>query len=1165
MEEYKIVNDKGTTIKWSSINNNDYYCLLYQDKNQKYTFRPSSDLNCELFMIGGGGAGGYFFGGGGGAGASYSNKNYTFSKDNTYTFTIGSGGTCSIDNIDNLFNNGLVLKVFNLTQQSSPKLNNFEFSNDDYSSINVPAYTTSSTYIVNTVNLNSDLLQTNTLFVWDGYIKSSVSGNINFQIESDLKTFVWIDKYIFNDTNTFISSYNIKDIKTIEMKEGVFYKIKIVVYADTNINSKKFNLKCDNCTFYNFNSANEIYNYKKATETLISVRDKNNTIVNNLRCIGGGNGGCGLINQNTDLDGGCGGGSGLNKINGKSLAQPSYNGFDGAIGTYLGGGGGISGKGVDSKGGDGVVLPWFNPDFIFGGGGNGAGNTTERNLGYGSGGDGLKCCYSKKTTNNNGMNGCVLIYIKSPVTVETFINLESDCSIPDNSIVRRLQDGSITSLYNYSLVTNSKNSLMNNTSFPLFGLSSNFNGKPAGHNVNDNLLQEMFLYDLFTITNIYTVAYNLFYDKINIIDSSVNSGEIERKFEDLKINIPTAADTLDTSCTETSSKIVLNLGFLNSTRYNSNMKANIDAAVTAINAGTTPIISKNNNYINNASYQLFWKNTTGTKMINIVPAIAVAQGGKDLFTNFSAITAESKAKQTDYAFPLYYNITPDNKAEHITGVTNFFNYITTATAAGTAAASSIIPPVSSPDAGKFIRPCDYLKMGFINSAGASTSNPTTATDPVYYRSSGTLTQPSGNSVSFDYKNTYTAYRNITEINNRDVLAAYRKDLQTYVTNKPENVLNDYAIQRVFLYHKVFFDITNFKNTVSLLQNLKYNVYFNSLLFHTNIIHYNLFNNTYTNPKSTFVTSTAAITNSVFNDDIRKIRNILDVYSGSLVSTSDISSTIDNLTNISDIISIDKDNYYTTQGDLNKAINSYNMYLDTYNRVLLNFKIFIAILILLIIAIIAVFMMSETYIDLKSKVSIYIITIIFVTIATYLYYTNEVVERFTNLRQVYTSSNQGAFSYDTTNILLPIIKYVQSANNFITKVLSNASTNNVTNVTDEIQGHVNNYITDRRSKRDIFNKRYNSLKISTDLLIKNINLYKSIMMLLSFIMVLFLLTVILYLMFPQFVVVIVIVILIPLIISIVLTVFYLSRSTRSREHKKYWANMNPSDELLKKLN
>ena len=67
------------------------------------------------------------------------------------------------------------------------------------------------------------------------------------------------------------------------------------------------------------------------------------------------------------------------------------------------------------------------------------------------------------------------------------------------------------------------------------------------------------------------------------------------------------------------------------------------------------------------------------------------------------------------------------------------------------------------------------------------------------------------------------------------------------------------------------------------------------------------------------------------------------------------------------------------------------------------------------------------------------------------------------------------------------------------------------------------------------------------------------------MVLFLLTVILYLMFPQFVVVIVIVILIPLIISIALTVFYLSRSTRSREHKKYWANMNPSDELLKKLN
>jgi hypothetical protein len=226
-----------------------------------------------------------------------------------------------------------------------------------------------------------------------------------------------------------------------------------------------------------------------------------------------------------------------------------------------------------------------------------------------------------------------------------------------------------------------------------------------------------------------------------------------------------------------------------------------------------------------------------------------------------------------------------------------------------------------------------------------------------------------------------------------------------------------------------------------------------------------------------------------------------------------------------------------------------------------------IVILLLASIIAIYMTSENYIDLNSKISIYTIIIIFVIIATYLYYAYEVVERFTDLYSTYTgvASYQGAFSYDTQKVLLPLIRYIQTANNFITKVLSNSSTNNVNSVTGEIQTHVNNYIADRRSKKDTYNKKYNALKSSTELIIKNITFYKSIMMLISFIMVLLLLTVILYLLFPQFAMVILVAVLIPLIISIGITVYYLSRSTRSRENKKYWANMNPTDAVLKKLN
>ena len=103
MPNHIIINNKGSPVNWSKNANNEDYCLLYNDNNGKYTFTPTENLNCQLYMFGGGGAGGYFFGGGGGAGATYINKNYTFEKNKTYTFDIGAGGKCDIDNIDLLF------------------------------------------------------------------------------------------------------------------------------------------------------------------------------------------------------------------------------------------------------------------------------------------------------------------------------------------------------------------------------------------------------------------------------------------------------------------------------------------------------------------------------------------------------------------------------------------------------------------------------------------------------------------------------------------------------------------------------------------------------------------------------------------------------------------------------------------------------------------------------------------------------------------------------------------------------------------------------------------------------------------------------------------------------------------------------------------------------
>jgi hypothetical protein len=109
MQEHIITKEDGSRLNWSIANNNKSFCLLYKDNNQKYKFTPTENLNCELFMIGGGGAGGYFFGGGGGAGAAYINNNYTFKKNKTYTFEVGSGGMCDIEDINKLFKSGMAI------------------------------------------------------------------------------------------------------------------------------------------------------------------------------------------------------------------------------------------------------------------------------------------------------------------------------------------------------------------------------------------------------------------------------------------------------------------------------------------------------------------------------------------------------------------------------------------------------------------------------------------------------------------------------------------------------------------------------------------------------------------------------------------------------------------------------------------------------------------------------------------------------------------------------------------------------------------------------------------------------------------------------------------------------------------------------------------------
>lgn len=442
MNELIIKND-GTKINWSKTKDNDFFCLLYNDDKKTYSFTPTTDINCQLFMIGGGGAGGYFFGGGGGAGSAYINNNYTFNKGITYTFEIGTGGKCDIDNIDNLFKSGLSLTVYNNTM---PDLKNLSFMYDDYSTLNINSSGMVQSFPVNSINIPSTIWNNNTTYIWKGYLKtSSPDGYIKININSKINTYLWIDNYICNINNTLVQGDNIADIKVIKVEPNKFYTITIIAYCSNNTVTNNFNIIFNNCDLFNLDKTAEKYNYVYATDTKLSFIDNNNK-QQSIICKGGGNGGCGFYNQNTNLNGGCGGGSGINKINGSAIIDKYNLGNDGSIGDFCGGGGGIISKGNNANGGDGKILYWFNDTLIFGAGGNGANIDDNRSLGYGCGGNGGGCCYySKLMINNNGNNGCVLIYLK-PIITENFdtisINTPNNFINKETSVIFQLINNS---------------------------------------------------------------------------------------------------------------------------------------------------------------------------------------------------------------------------------------------------------------------------------------------------------------------------------------------------------------------------------------------------------------------------------------------------------------------------------------------------------------------------------------------------------------------------------------------------------------------------------------------------------------------------------------------------------------------------------------------------
>ena len=1141
MQEHIIKKDDGSEIKWSTTTDNRPFCLLYKDNNQKYKFTPTENLTCELFMIGGGGAGGYFFGGGGGAGASYINNNYTFKKNKTYTFEIGSGGMCDIVDINELFKSGLNLNIYNNTDTDLSKIN---FMYDDYSSLGIQNSGMMQYFNVNNITIPSTILNNNTTYIWDGYIKTNSTGYFNISVNSKMNTVIWLDKFVYTNANALIEGNNINDVKIIQLESNRYYNIKIIVY-NYNITAanNNFNISFKDCEFYNFNKTKENYKYEPATDTILTYKNDDNTF-ETIRCKGGGNGGCGFYNKNTNLDGGCGGGSGINKIKGSSIIEAIYNGNDGASGDYCGGGGGIISPGNNNKGGNGKKIEWFNSNLIIGAGGNAANLTETRNLGYGCGGNGGECCYySKLLINNNGNNGCILIYVKSnnnsPPIKEGFAVNKDDTFIKDNSIAKKLIEQSFKisnndtygTTFNRTTFFTQPNMMYydNNNMMRNFNINNNFILNSRPYSGYDNGLNQTFIYDMLILSKLFAIIYRLYWHHFNntlqndnekwavfIENSYLNfQNNTSTNIDQYKVNIK-SLNTIDSLSIKTSQT---NANKMQPSNYNTTIYVDSDVSMSS------DIITA---YINNSDGTSSSTSTNNTNYTACVPLYHYVNNG-DILPYLGNIADELTANN-------YYDINFGYSATPTITNTSYLNASITATFTKGRTTVDILDSTS------------FLTRASLKNAYTAISAHATV-------------GLAASSDNYLYQRAYLYMEAFNIILNTD---------PTYILSTLKYYMHYYNL--VVYNVSIQYGLTLIQNN-RLIPNAATTSAGNKCVSNTDITNNNLFTSSLlADESSTCVagkTKYAAGINTATNGS-GGYASTLNTYLDNLTKYN-IKYITDNLNNSSDFkettaniiiaSSENKDtsaNYYKNQSELNSIINDYNGELENYNNISFYYKLIIAFGILL--AIVILFVFGTNSIDNNSKISVNVIIIILIIIAFIIY------KEYSGIKENFTVifHKDGATVGDLNTEINKIADYKFSVDKYINKLLLSLGSTNIGGTLKTSLQYINRLSVIKNEKAELFKIKKMNLLNSIEILKKTSNFYYYMIILIFVGIIIFNIALIMYLINPNMIIGIIIYAVILFVILIYYVAYNIHKSTRLAENKNYWANYNPSTLTISNL-
>ena len=891
---------------------------------------------------------------------------------------------------------------------------------------------------------------------------------------------------------------------------------------------------------FNFNKNGEVYNYTPATDTNIIYRteDEKSFIIKSK---GGGNGGCGYYNRNSNLDGGCGGGSGIDKKNGKAIIDPSFNGNDGAVGTYCGGGGGIISAGNNNYGGKGKIIDWFNDNLVFGAGGNGAGTKEDRKLGYGSGGNGAECCqFSKLNIDNDGNNGCVLIYLK-PVITEKFTDSgRTTTYYDDNSIINKLLSESF-SLFNNTDANSIAGNIDRKMYFTSIGqtfanlcynddITLPATPPPLSLVGGDNNMNN-FIYDMLVASKLFAVIYRLYYHQFKVTN-------------------------------------LANINTFNTFLSSAKIKFTSDSSQTDITNSTTVNINK----LFDIENLKLSDNITDYKT-NVYCASAYLNMDSNAYNK----TLEDIGNNIEVPF---YHYSSNNSNYSIPGLSNWYaeNYST---------ANKI-----------FVNKINPIVTGNSDSISITTySNSNCASPLTSFASLAVDIDPlcSASSAVIIPLNNTTTSTYLTKDRLKEIYTLNKSLLNGSIADK-----DNYSKQRI-LFHLENFNIILNTDANIMLSTLKYYMYYYNAVVYNVILQYDLFKlqqlritnfkggiqtaynrsgenghlytdsgkyDTSGNPPvyGYNINPNLATDNGApktyfdnTNTDIAKFgSNLINTYTSINASTKYIEMVKKINSNTSDINSISSE-FDKYQTNYNKVVNIYNNDLDNYKTINNYYRAVIVIAIVIIV--IAIFIFSIPNIDGNAQTGILLITSVIMIIFYAFYLVNlKSTETFINCN--YKNAADGINNYGANLDFSTYKQNLLTYNTFLMVMASGFSS------TGDTLTPINDFVDQAnlmRRRRILFYKtKIAEYTHASELLKKSADDYYYLMTLIYFSIIIALVAMAFYLLFPTMIFTVIIFAILIFLILLIFIVYRINRSTRLFNDKNYWANFNPTPEVIQSL-